>query len=69
MKIFGLLLLLLVLVGGFGFYRGWFSMSTQNGDVTNRKVDVNLTVDRDKMETDADAVKDKVQELTGKGND
>lgn len=44
-------------------------MSTQNGDVTNRKVDVNLTVDRDKMETDADAVKDKVQELTGKGND
>ncbi|WP_442510384.1 hypothetical protein SH528x_002001 [Novipirellula sp. SH528] len=65
MKIFGALLLLMVLVGGFGFYRGWFSMSTQSGDVENSKVNVNLTVDPNKMEADADAVKDKVHELTG----
>ncbi len=69
MKIFGVLFLLLVLVGGIGFYRGWFSMSSDQGNSESRKVDVNLTVDRDKMEADADAVKDKVEELTGDAKD
>lgn len=65
MKIFGVLFLLLVLVGGIGFYQGWFSMSTNQGDSKSRKVDVNLTVDRDKMDADKEVVKDKAQELVG----
>ncbi|QDT60515.1 hypothetical protein SV7mr_30380 [Stieleria bergensis] len=69
MKVFAVLFLLLVLVGGIGFYRGWFSMSSDQGSSESRNVDVNLTVDRDKMEADADAVKDKVEELTGDAKD
>ena len=57
MKIFGVLFFLLLLFIGTGFYRGWFAMSSKNGSPENRKVDVNLTVDPDKMEADAGAVK------------
>lgn len=69
MKVFGVLFLLLILVGGIGFYRGWFSMTSDQGNSDSRNVDVNLTVDRDKIDEDADTVKDKVQELTGKAKD
>lgn len=69
MKIFGVLFLLLVLIGGIGFYQGWFSMSSNQGDSESRNVDVNLTVDRDKMEADKNAVKNKVQELAGEAKD
>lgn len=69
MRIFGVLLLLLVLIGGIGIYRGWFSMSSDQGDPESRKSNVNLTVDRDKMDADADAVKEKVQELTDEAKD
>ncbi len=37
---------------GIGFYRGWFALSTQKETVTH-KVDINLTVDPDKIERDA----------------
>ncbi|WP_037229955.1 hypothetical protein [Rhodopirellula baltica] len=69
MRIFAVLLLLLVLIGGIGFYRGWFSMSSDQDDPESRKSNVNLTVDRDKMDADADAVKVKVQELTDEAKD
>lgn len=69
MKIFGALFVLLVVVAAIGFYQGWFSMSSSKGNSGNRKVDVNLTVDGDKMQADADAVKEKVEELTGKAKD
>lgn len=69
MKIFGVLFLLLVLIGGIGFYQGWFSMSSNQSDSESGKVDVNLTVDRDKMDADKDAVKAKVQELTGEAKE
>lgn len=69
MKIFGVLFLLLVLVACIGFFRGWFSMSSEPPNQGNREVNVNLKVDQDKMESDANAVKEKVQELTGKAQD
>lgn len=69
MKVFGVLFLLLVLAGGIGFYRGWFSMNSDQGNSDSRNVDVNLTMDREKIDADADTVKDNVQELTGKAKD
>lgn len=59
-----LLTLLTVIVVSVGFYRGWFSVSGSR-EAVSHKVDVNLTVDPDKVREDAETVKDKAQELTG----
>ncbi len=64
MKLVGWLFLLLVVLACFGFYRGWFSLSTQNASDRSRKVDVNLSVDGDKLESDTNAAKEKIRELT-----
>ena len=56
-----LFVLLLVLVG-VGFYRGWFALSSHGRDESN-KVGVNLTVDPDKAKEDAEKVKDKTTDL------
>ena len=60
-----LLILLAVIVVGLGFYRGWFTVSGSR-EAVSHKVDVNLTVDTDKVKADAETVKDKAKELTGK---
>jgi len=39
-------------VAGLGFYRGWFVVSSA-GHVGSNKVDLNLTVDPDKVKSDA----------------
>ena len=59
------LLVLLVCVVAVGFYRGWFTLSGRNLDAGSNKVNINLTVDRDKMQEDAETVKNKATELTG----
>jgi len=59
------LFLLLVCVVAVGFYRGWFTLSSRNPDAGDNKVNINLTVDRDKMQEDAQTVKNKATELTG----
>lgn len=64
-----IIILLFVLVLGvvaFGFYRGWFGFSRRDADDGTNKVNVNLTVDRDKMQEDAETVKQKTSELTDK---
>ena len=48
-----------------GFYRGWFALSSKTSDAPTNKVDVNLTVDRDKVNMDAQSVKQKATTLTG----
>lgn len=63
-----LIMVVLVLglcVAGLGFYRGWFSLSSHSGGTESNKVDINLTVDGDKVSEDAEAVKEKTAELTG----
>ena len=66
MKRFRLFLIVLVIIGvGLGFYRGWFTVSGGREAVTH-KVDVNLTVDTDKVKADAETVKNKATELTNK---
>jgi preprotein translocase subunit SecF len=67
-KLFAVLFLLALLVIALGFYRGWFVLSSRDADEGN-KVNVNLAVDKDKMEEDAKAVKKKTTELTDKVTD
>ena len=52
------LLLIVAVVAGLGFYRGWFRASSNSAD---GKADVTLTVDKDKVKDDARDAKDKVR--------
>ena len=56
-KLCSLLVVLAVIVVGVGFYRGWFAMSSTNPDSGSHKVNINLTVDPDKVKADAEAIK------------
>jgi hypothetical protein len=55
-----LFVLLLVGVAVFGFYRGWFQVST---DTANQKPNATISVDKDKFHADEQKAKDKVQGL------
>ena len=50
--------MLIVVVIGLGFYRGWFAVSGGHQPESN-KVDVKLSVDTDKVKADAQTVKEK----------
>jgi len=58
--------MLAIVVVAVGFYRGWFVVSNPTPNAGGNKVDVNLTLDRGKMQEDADAVKKSTSELLGK---
>lgn len=58
-------IVLALCVIGLGFTRGWFVLSSHSRDTGSQKVDINLTVDQDKMKQDGEKVKDKTKELTG----
>lgn len=67
-----LLRLLVVAVLGLavlGFFRGWFSVSNQGRDAGSNKVNVNLTLDPDKVREDAEKVKEKTAELGNQARD
>lgn len=64
-KLTVLLLVLIVGLAGIGLWRGWFSVSSQRRPDAG-KVDVNLSVDTDKVKEDAATVKEKAAELTDK---
>jgi hypothetical protein len=59
------LFVLLVGVVALGFYRSWFALSSRRPDTGSDKVNVNLTVDRGKMQEDAEAVQNKATQLSG----
>ena len=61
---FSVLFVLLLCVVAVGFYRGWFTLSSHSPD-TGSKVNVNLTVDRGKMQEDAEVVKSKATQFAG----
>jgi hypothetical protein len=69
MKIGAWILLLLVIIASIGFYRGWFTLSTQNDGNRDGNIEVKLNVNRDKMDADAKAGQNKVQELTGQNSE
>lgn len=60
------LVVLVLCVVGFGFYRGWFALSSQGLSTESNKVNINLSMDGDKVKEDAETVKEKTAELTGK---
>jgi hypothetical protein len=57
-------LVVLLCVVGFGFYRGWFSLSSSNPGTGSNKVNISLTVDSDKIKADTRMVKEKSIEPT-----
>jgi hypothetical protein len=59
------LIVIVILVVGLGFYRGWFSLSRSNPEADSNKVNVGVTVDRGKMNEDAETVKKRTTEITG----
>ena len=65
-KTFTVVIVVLVCVVALGFNRGWFKLSSRNPDAGSNKVDVNLTMDRDKIQEDAETVKKQAAEFTGK---
>ena len=64
-KIRSILLVLVILGVGLGFYRGWFAASESREILTN-KVDVKLSVDPDKIKADVDLLKDDVHKVEQK---
>lgn len=52
-----LLTVLVILVIGIGFYRGWFAVSGGR-DAGSNDVDVSLTVDTDKVKADTGLLKE-----------
>ena len=52
--------LLLVGIAGFGFYRGWFHISTNSAV---QESSATITVDKDKIHADEEKAKEKVQGL------
>jgi hypothetical protein len=63
------LVVFVLCVVGFGFYRGWFALSSPSRDTESNKVNINLSMDGDKVKEDAETVKDKTAELTGKASE
>ena len=50
-----------LLIGGLGYYRGWFGLSsTEQEGATN----IELKIDKQKIKEDADSIKDKAREIT-----
>ena len=64
-KLLVVLVVLAVGVIAFGFYRGWFALSSPEAVAGSHEVNVNLATDTDKMQADVKIVKDKAEELTG----
>ena len=50
--------LVLVVIAGVGFYRGWFRLTMEN---TSQQPSATITVDKDKIREDEQKSKDKVQ--------
>ena len=63
-KLCAVLIVLALFVAGIGFYRGWFVLSSK-GNSASHNINVNLTVDQDKMKEDGTKLKEKTKELTG----
>ena len=61
-KLLGVLLALVVATGVIGFFRGWYTVEKiDEGTITN----ISLRIDRQRVQEDADAVRQKVGSLTG----
>ena len=60
-----LLVVLVLCLVGIGFYLGWFNVSRPNPGTEGSKVNVNVTVDKDKMKSDVKKAEEKGSSRTG----
>ena len=60
LRFLGMLVVLLALVAGFGYYRGWFRAGSTD---TKGQDSVKLTVDKDKIAQDKASAQQQVQDL------
>jgi hypothetical protein len=58
--LFRWLFVLLLLVGGIGFFRGWFSFSSPTRDTESNKVKISVSVDAKKVEADVEELKEEI---------
>lgn len=63
-----LLVLVFVLVVA-GFVRGWFVLSGPQRSPETKKVDVNLTIDPEKMKDDARRLEEQAEELKDRASE
>ena len=59
-KLLGTLTILVLIIVGFGFYRGWFGFAA---DDQPGQTNVEITVDKEKIRQDAKAASQKAHEL------
>jgi hypothetical protein len=62
-RVFGVLVVLIAIVAGVGFYRGWFRAESGVG---NGQDAVTVTVDKDKINQDKVGAEQQVQDLRHK---
>jgi hypothetical protein len=60
LRLLGMLVLLLGLAAGFGYYRGWFQARSSD---THGQDTIKLTVDKDKIDQDKASAQQQVQDL------
>ncbi len=58
--LFGMVVLLLIVIAGVGFYQGWFHFSTSS---TEQGPSATITVDQNKIHEDEQKAKDRVQDF------
>lgn len=56
-----ILVVLVVLLLGIGFWRGWFSISSPRSEPESERVNVNVSVDKGKIKSDIKKVERKVE--------
>ena len=59
-RILGMLVVLLAVIAGIGYYRGWFHAGSTD---TNGQQTVTVTVDKDKLDQDKASAQQEVQDL------
>lgn len=64
-RLLAVMVVLAICVVGFGFYRGWFALSSPSPAEGSGKINVNLTTNTDLIKADAQTAQDKAAELTG----
>jgi magnesium-transporting ATPase (P-type) len=62
----GMLVLIVAVVGGLGFYMGWFHFSSGSG---SKNAHVTVSVDKGQIQEDKDKAVDKVKDLEQRAKD
>jgi predicted negative regulator of RcsB-dependent stress response len=60
-RFLGVLVLILAVVIGLGFYLGWFQLSTNKNE---QQKNITISVDEQKMKADEEKAKEKAKELS-----